>query len=257
MALDFVNPPARPTLNVLLYAGPKAGKSTAAASAPGPLLYVNADGPGAIRYARRIYGDAKFHEVAVEAANAASVLDEVILHLKSGKAQERTVVIDTIGELYGRVLENISGGAQATLPQYQDTASRIERFCRALRDLDVNVVFLAHELAFRNEENGSMERVPFAGTNSPKLSMKICAMVDVLGYAIARQAENGEMKYGAQLVPGGGRNAGDRTGVLGKARATDLSEWIETANSAPRSGDSAPITIPEPPPAQAPKAVQS
>jgi hypothetical protein len=54
-SLTFVDPPAAPeTFNVLLYGPPKSGKSTAAATAPGPILWVSAEGPGALAYARKI-----------------------------------------------------------------------------------------------------------------------------------------------------------------------------------------------------------
>jgi hypothetical protein len=146
MPLDFVSPSANPpTLNILLYGPPKVGKTTGACSAPGPVLYLNAGGPNAVRFARRKYGDDQIHEVEVKNG---STLNEVLLHLRSGKAPEKTVVLDTVGESFTAVLEGYTGGAKPTLPQYGDTTTAIERFCRELRDLPVNVVLCAHELAF-------------------------------------------------------------------------------------------------------------
>src|SRR5262249_9893322 len=49
--LMFEEPPPVPdTANFLLYGPPKSGKSTAAATAPGPILWVSAEGPGALAF---------------------------------------------------------------------------------------------------------------------------------------------------------------------------------------------------------------
>jgi len=50
--LQLVTPSEDPNTNVLLYGPPKSGKTVAAASAPKPLLYLNADRPNATRFAR-------------------------------------------------------------------------------------------------------------------------------------------------------------------------------------------------------------
>jgi hypothetical protein len=53
--LMFETPPDLPeTVNFLLYGPPKTGKTSTAATAPGPNLWVNAEGPGALAYARKI-----------------------------------------------------------------------------------------------------------------------------------------------------------------------------------------------------------
>ena len=40
--------------NVLLYGPPGTGKTTAAATAPGPIVWINLEGTGAMAYARRV-----------------------------------------------------------------------------------------------------------------------------------------------------------------------------------------------------------
>jgi len=59
-------------------------------------------------------------------------------------------------------------------------------------------------------------------------------LVEVIGYCAF--VEGGELedgtevpdRYMAQLVQRKGRRAGDATGVLGKARELNLTEWVET-----------------------------
>ena len=62
-----------------------------------------------------------------------------------GSQAIQTVVMDTIGEVYRILFEEISNGKQPTLQNYGDVNTKLERFIRALRDLSVNVVLLAHE----------------------------------------------------------------------------------------------------------------
>lgn len=50
-SLNFVEPLTEAHMNILLYGPPKTGKTVGAATAPGPILYLNADRPNATRYA--------------------------------------------------------------------------------------------------------------------------------------------------------------------------------------------------------------
>lgn len=226
MSLAFVEPSqAMATVNVLLYGGPGTGKTVGACSVPGPVLVVNADQPNAMSYAHARYGD-HVREVRVDGA---ATLDEVYLALRDG-GEFRSVVVDPVGELHRLLIEEASGKAiRPKIQQYGDVAVRLERFCRALCELPVNVVLVAHETAIKDEESGHFERLPWTGTTNPALGAKLAAMVDIVAYCGVVEPEgqeNAGPRYVAQLITANGRRGKDRTGVLGKARDLDLAEWL-------------------------------
>lgn len=228
MSLSFVSPSAAPpTQNILLYGGPGTGKSTGAASAPGPILYGNAEGPGALRFARSRYDDQKFHEVRI---TKKADLDAIFLHAREGKGDEKTVVIDTVGEVYRVLLEEI-GGDRPTLQQWGDVNVMIERFARAMRDIPLHFILVCHEEIVRDEQTGEMLRQPVTGGR--KLPAQLMAMVDTVAYTGVKPATDDEpARYMGQLIAGNGRHGKDRSGALGAAREVDLSEWITTAVAA-------------------------
>lgn len=225
MGLRFVDPTDTPaTLNVVLYGAPGCGKTTGALSSPGPILYINAEGSNAAMFARRFHVGSEIREVDVESGET---LNEALLYLREGNGIQ-TVVVDSIGAIFQAVLEGYTGGGKPTLPQYGDTTTAVERFCRALRDLPLNVVLIAHEQAVKDEASGEFERLPYTGTNNPALGVKLMAQADVVGYAgrIEPDEDHAEPRYVAQLVPAGGRRGKDRTGLLGEFPELDLTSWL-------------------------------
>lgn len=226
--IQFVDPGEIPdTYNILLYGPSGSGKSTAAASAPGPILYLNADGPDALRYPRRRHGHEKIREVAV---TDGQVLNEVLIMLRNG-ASFSTVVLDTFSAVYTALLEDKAKGGRPTLPQHGDVQTALGRFVKEVRDMPVNLVVLAQEYQDRDESSGVIERVPYMGTKNPALATKVIEDMTIVAYCgRVTPQDGGKPKYMATLVDVPGRRGKDRTDALGAARELDLTEWVNTAS---------------------------
>lgn len=235
MTLQFITPDFdNLTYNTMLYGPGKSGKSLGAASAPGPLLLLNADLPNATRTVHKTYGD-KIKEVAV--ANLSTLLDATHLVMDGGF---QTVVLDTVGESHRRVIEGMSNRAIRPLrDHYGDTSVYIERFCRHMCELPVNFVVCAHQFSVTDDATGVVEWLPFTGTSNTTLGAKLMNMVDIIGYTAVLQqddpAKEGEklFRYVAGLVDGNGHRGGDRFNCLGPYRNVDLSEWGSIIAAAP------------------------
>lgn len=208
--------------NILLYGPPGTGKSVAACSAPGPILIVNAEGPGGLRFARRHHHATEIRSVQMRGR---ATLDDVARHLRRPDRDEQTVVIDTIGEVYEALLIEMGGVGGPTLQQYGDAARIIERFIRYLRDLPIVVVLIAHERLVEDGQTGEVTRGPVTGGN--KLPAKVMAMMDVVAYTgvVTGDADTPDRWVG-QVVAAAGRQCKDRSGRLGRHRDLDLTEWL-------------------------------
>lgn len=234
--LNFIEESIAPEhFNVLLYGPPGSGKSTAAATAPGPILWLNAEGGNALAFARKVARErgTSIFEVRIDAKNRTpgvkQTLDEAYLHVKNGRAPEpQTVVVDTVGKLREALAEQIAGKGHPTIQQWGDISQALGGFVKALRDLPVNLILLAHEDVSDDADAGRIVR-PMIGGKQTEL---IPGEVDVVAYCGAVRGDDGTVRYVAQLVESKGRRAKDRSGGLGNTRDLDLSEWLSTFRSA-------------------------
>lgn len=229
MTLTFESPLGRPYLNILLYGGSGDGKTTAALGAPGPVLLLNAEGPGGPAYARQIYGDEQIHEVKVLSGQT---LDDALVHIRKG-CVEKTVVLDSIGEIYKVLVDEEAGrkigqirGSKAEIQHYGNAGTWIERFARDVRDLPINMVLICHEMSVVGSEGG-MERMPFTGSaTNTSLGAKLMGMVDVVGACMPIVDKKGNTHRAAQVVSGDGRRGKNREGLLGALAELDVNAWI-------------------------------
>ena len=231
MTLTVVEPAVVHRFSALLYGPEGSRKSTAAASAPDPNLYLNADRKDGIRFARSLYPDKELREVRVEGIGT---LHETIFYVREHPEIE-TVTIDTVGRTFDLVLRSLAkDDKHATLPEIGHAQTEIERFVEALIEEDVNVVLVAHDMTMEtsgSENDGTLlrEQLPMTGTSKPGFSRKLMRLVSVV--AFCGVTGEGEQRRGqAQLIEGWGRRAKDGTGALAGAdgiRDLNLSDWAE------------------------------
>jgi hypothetical protein len=219
-----------PCINVALIGPPKTGKTAGAASAPGPVLYLNAELVGRTRYARRKYGD----KLAVVTVKGEQTLIDATYAIHEGTYA--TVVVDSIGELRTLLLQEAASGNEGkmarkpTLDQYRDVGDTLERFCRAMCRAPVNTVLVFHSEPMKDELTGEVTQEPVTGASKPKLGRTLLGMVDIVAFTGAIETDEG-FEYVAQLVPTKGRQAGDGFNCLADERGIrrlDLTEWVET-----------------------------
>lgn len=224
--LVFAETPAVPeSLNVLLYGPPGSGKSTAAATCPGPIMWVNAEGPNALAYARKMARQrrATIFEVRLERdIDPREQMRQVIRHVRDAQTPKvETVVVDTLGKVRELLIAAlVTPGSKNTLQQFGEVARALGGFVNTLRDLPVNVVLLAHE----DVQDADGERIvrPLIGG---ALTEAVPSEMDVMAFCgVVRDGDH--TRYVGQLVEQRGRRAKDRSGGLGAVRDLDLSEWI-------------------------------
>jgi hypothetical protein len=240
--LVFVQPQtAFQTINVLLYGPGGSGKTIAATSAPGPVLVLNAEGPGGLAKARSLGRDIR--EVAF---TGQAVFRPFCEYVKGGAGGARTVVIDTVAKMYETILREI-GGAKPQIQHYGQANSAIKDLVLFLRDQPVNVVLVCHE---KIDDSGD-DRIVRPLTGGQQLPEILVGEVDVCAYCGEVPAtEDRPKRWVGQLVQERGRRAKDRSGALGAFRDLDLSEWLQVYSAAltPAAGD---VPWEEEPPADA------
>jgi hypothetical protein len=225
-------PPAPTSINCILYGPGGSGKSTAAATAPGPILWANCQGANALAYPRTVAAKrgTAIHEVEFnrETPDPVGQFRALLSHIASGNEPVcRTLVVDTLGDLRDLFARKIVKGPQSrTREQWGEVAEIIKSAVLWLRDRDINVVFLAHE-DISDVDDDRVVRPKIGGA----LTEQVISEVDVVAYCGAHRTEDG-VKYMGQLVELKGRRAKDRSNGLGQARNLDLDEWLDAFRAA-------------------------
>jgi hypothetical protein len=223
-------------LTIILFGPSGVGKTTAAWSAPTPVLVLTTEPDRRTRFARLLRVEQEGRDIREVLVRQRQQLEDGFLYARNPENGVQSVVIDTVANAFRVALEHETGSpkARATLPQIGDATAWLERHLRAWMELPLNVVLVCHELVI--QEGDHTERFPRMSTNQPGLAQTIGAAVDVSAYCGVIPAETGGgVRHVAQLMPAGGRHVKDGTGAL--ARGTepidlDLSQWIEDFRAA-------------------------
>ena len=132
------------SLTLLVHGMPKSGKSTLAATAPGPRLFLDIEQGAKFLDIQPIRWDPATQEPpeldGTWDTAIVSVRDyETVLRsyqwLASGKHPFKSVIIDSISELQAKVLENVAGRQQVQTQQWGEILRHMAGMMRDLRDL--------------------------------------------------------------------------------------------------------------------------
>jgi hypothetical protein len=188
---------------VVLYGPPGSGKTTMASTFP-DVLFLSAES-----------GLLSVRDKAIDIweITAWEDLEEAFGYLRANGHKYKSVVIDSLTEVQKKLNEHIVKKFPGKRRDYEDLMSmsdwgysmdRLRRMCRAFRDLPMNVVFIALEVAEITEEETFIK----PALSGKTLSDELMGWVDAVVYCAGPQKdEDGNVHYLGQIVPGKGRRA--------------------------------------------------
>jgi hypothetical protein len=200
-------------MSIVVYGRSGTGKTTFAASAPKPMLYIDVKDHGT----DSIY-DVKGIDV-LEVAEFADV-EEAALYLSKNPQKYKTVVIDTCTQLQSLVVEEVadsnkrkrsgkSAGDWGTLTKqdWGEVSGVLKRVLQEFRDLTykgMNVVFIAQDRTFNagdDESEGELLLDPEVGPAlSPSVAKSLNAMANVVANTYIRERKVKINKEGKKSV---------------------------------------------------------
>lgn len=207
-------------LCAVIHGEPGVGKSTLAATAPGPVLVLDAEGGFRFIPGRKIRWDPTTQPVpeagdwdyCIVATTRWETVAAAYAVLQSGDHPFNSVVLDSLTEIQKRLVDNVSGVEQPTQQQWGQILRAMEDFVRKLRDMTFHpthplkaVVLLC--LTHRKDD-------VFRPLVKGSLAMSLPAFMDVVGYLYVDNGADGGPERKLLIQPTVEYEAKDRTGVL-------------------------------------------
>jgi hypothetical protein len=187
----------KPEVKVVLYGAAGTGKTTLAGTFPKPLLLVDIGEKGTDSI-RNVKG------VDVLRATDWEQLEQVYWYLKKGDGRKyKTVVFDTMSQAQDLCIKmvmadagkepeegDVGGWGTMTRKHWGIVSSRIKSFITNTRDLDLNVIYVAHDRAFNveDEDDNDGAIAPSIGPRlMPSVASTLNAAVGVIGNTFIRE----------------------------------------------------------------------
>lgn len=211
----------RANICAVIHGEPGVGKSTLAASAPGKVLVLDAEGGFRFIRGKKIIwdpttedppdadGEWKYCIVRVMEWSTVHAAYEV---LHSGQHPFDSVVLDSLTEIQKRLVDNVSGIEQPTQQQWGHILRAMEDFVRKLRDFTSHPIKPLDAVIFLclTHQRDEMFR-PFV---KGSLELSLPAFVDLVGYLYVQPDAGGSEVRNLLIQPNGNIEAKDRTGIL-------------------------------------------
>ena len=208
-------------LTMLIHGDSGHGKSWLADTAPGPRLILDAEGRADYTPSNKIMWDPRTappevgpDDSVVVDVQSFDTAQMAYTWLASGKHPFNSVIVDSITELQQRVLDAVTG-SPSIQPQTQHWGTllrEMESFVRKLRDLRKHPVkpLWAVVLVAGSQEKNNKQRPFLQG----QLGIKIAYHMDVVGYLVRQQGDDGQEQRVLHIKPFGFIEAKDNTHIL-------------------------------------------
>lgn len=210
-----------PGVCFLVHGDSKVGKTWLGASAPRPVLILDAEGGTRFLPYKTVQWDGMSEppaagdwEVCIVPVRNFQTMQTVYAWLNSGKHPFKSVVIDSLSEVQQRCVDGLAGQNAMSQQLWGDLLRQMSALVRAFRDLvthpsaPLSAVVL---LAMSREING--KRVPYV---QGQLAVTLPYYIDVVSYYYTAVDDNGQTVRRLWVAPHPLFDAGDRTGALGE-----------------------------------------
>lgn len=185
---------AKSKFKILIYGDPGTGKSTFLGTSPNNLIYSFEDGLVSINTASRPKAE-NVQEIPFKSNYQAEVLMERLLANDPAFDKWSTFSVDTLSDYHKRTLSEITEREWQKQPSrnryvpvtedYVEANRKMENLARQLRDLDRDIIVLAHAKTVEPKNKPAKIYPDF----SESLANKIEAMMDIVGYMSMQEVD--------------------------------------------------------------------